>query len=182
MLEWVSTTSTSDGPLKPEFWFAIHRFLNSIRSRVDHRPPFASTRHIPKADRDLRNGEWTKKALKGTELSGKRIDLIEFGRIAQELGVLRARLAWNCMRMIHICPMRLLWSKNCQLHSDVEDVFRKCTHIAIHCNLTDETHHLVNEHTLSLMPGIGADGIVCGNHLVSCARGGIINEDDALKI
>ena len=55
--------------------------------------------------------------------------------------------------------------------------------IAPHCcyrNLTKETHHLVNSHTLSLMPNIGA-GIECGNHLVSCARGGIVNEDDVLE-
>ena len=31
------------------------------------------------------------------------------------------------------------------------------------------------------MPNVGADGIECGNHLVSCARGGIVNEDDALE-
>ncbi len=43
----------------------------------------ASTRHIPTADRDLRSGNWTKKALKGTELCGKRIGFIGFGRIAQ---------------------------------------------------------------------------------------------------
>ena len=36
----------------------------------------ASTRHIPTADRDLRSGKWTKKALKGTELSGKRIGFL----------------------------------------------------------------------------------------------------------
>ena len=53
--------------------------------------------------------------------------------------------------------------------------------ITIHCNLTDETHHLVNADTLALMPGIGADGTDCGNHLVSCARGGIVNETDALE-
>ena len=47
--------------------------------------------------------------------------------------------------------------------------------------MTDETHHLVNENTLSLMTGVGADGTVCGNHLVSCARGGIVNENDALE-
>ena len=34
----------------------------------------SSARHIPTADRDLRNGEWTKKTLKGTELSGKNIE------------------------------------------------------------------------------------------------------------
>ena len=26
------------------------------------------------------------------------------------------------------------------------------------------------------MPGIGADGVECGNHIVSCARGGIVDE------
>jgi phosphoglycerate dehydrogenase-like enzyme len=30
------------------------------------------------------------------------------------------------------------------------------------------------------MPSIGADGVACGNHLVSCARGGIVNEGDVL--
>lgn len=141
----------------------------------------ASTRHIPKADRDLRNGEWTKKALKGTELSGKRIGFIGFGRIAQGVGRVAGAIGMELHAYDPYLPNEVALEQNCQLHSDVEDVFRKCTHIAIHCNLTDETHHLVNEHTLSLMPGIGADGIVCGNHLVSCARGGIINEDDALK-
>lgn len=141
----------------------------------------ASTRHIPKADRDLRNGEWTKKALKGTELSGKRIGFIGFGRIAQGVGRVAGAIGMELHAYDPYLPNEVALEQNCQLHSDVEDVFRQCTHIAIHCNLTDETHHLVNEHTLSLMPGIGADGIVCGNHLVSCARGGIINEDDALK-
>jgi phosphoglycerate dehydrogenase-like enzyme len=31
------------------------------------------------------------------------------------------------------------------------------------------------------MPRVGADGIECGTHLVSCARGGIVNEDEVLK-
>ena len=129
----------------------------------------------------MRNGEWTKKALKGTELSGKRIGFIGFGRIAQGVGRVAGAIGMELHAYDPYLPNEVALEQNCQLHSDVEDVFRKCTHIAIHCNLTDETHHLVNEHTLSLMPGIGADGIACGNHLVSCARGGIINEDDALK-
>ena len=78
-------------------------------------------------------------------------------------------------------PIEVAVEQQCVLHEDVEDVFRNCTHIAVHCNLTEETHHLVNSHTLSLMPSIGADGIECGNHLVSCARGGIVNEDHVLE-
>ena len=141
----------------------------------------SSARHIPTADRDLRNGEWTKKTLKGTELSGKNIGFIGFGRIAQGVGKIAKSLGMNLHAYDPYLPSEIAIEQHCQLHENVEDVFRNCTHIAVHCNLTEETHHLVNSHSLSLMPNVGADGIECGNHLVSCARGGIVNEDDALE-
>ena len=43
----------------------------------------SSLRHVARADRGLRNNKWEKKQLKGTELSGKCLGLIGFGRIAQ---------------------------------------------------------------------------------------------------
>ena len=141
----------------------------------------ASTRHIPTADRDLRSGQWTKKSLKGTELSGKKIGFIGFGRIAQGVGHVARALGMELHAYDPYLPEKVASELNCQLHADVADVFRLCTHIAVHCNLTEETHHLVNTHTLSLMPGVGADGIACGNHLVSCARGGIVDQDAALQ-
>lgn len=141
----------------------------------------ASTRHIPTADRNLREGQWTKKSLKGTELSGKRIGFIGFGRIAQGVGRVARALGMELHAYDPYLPSEIAVEQMCELHENVEDVFRNCTHIAVHCNLTVETHHLINSNTLSLMPGMGADGIHCGNHLVSCARGGIVNEDDALQ-
>ena len=141
----------------------------------------ASARHIPKADRDLRSGNWSKKALKGTELSGKRIGFIGFGRIAQGVGRVAHAMGMEIHAFDPYLPTHIADEQNCVLHDDVNDLFHLCTHISIHCNLTDETHHLVNENTLALMTGIGADGTACGNHLVSCARGGIVNEQDALK-
>lgn len=141
----------------------------------------ASARYIPTADRDLRNGEWTKKSLKGSELFGKNIGFIGFGRIAQGVGHVAKSLGMNLHAYDPYLPIEIAVEQQCVLHEDVEDVFRNCTHIAVHCNLTEETHHLVNSHTLSLMPSIGADGIECGNHLVSCARGGIVNEDHVLE-
>ncbi len=141
----------------------------------------SSIRFIPTADRDLRSGEWTKKKLRGTELSGKRIGFIGFGRIAQGVGKVAKVMGMELHAYDPYLPINIAEEQHCILHDDVNDVFRNCTHIAVHCNLTDETHHLVNSHTLSLMPKVGADGIECGNHLVSCARGGIVNEDDTLK-
>lgn len=141
----------------------------------------ASIRFIPTADRNLRSGEWTKSSLRGSELSGKRIGFIGFGRIAQGVGKVAKALGMELHAYDPYLPAEIADEQQCKLHDDVEDVFRKCTHIAVHCNLTDETHHLVNSHTLSLMPRVGADGIECGTHLVSCARGGIVNEDEVLK-
>ena len=136
----------------------------------------ASTRHIATADRDLRQGNWTKKSLRGTELSGKRIGFIGFGRIAQGVGQVARAIGMELHAYDPYLPEEIARDQDCMLHSDVNDVFRKCTHISVHCNLTDETHHLVNAETLAMMPGVGADGTECGNHLVSCARGGVVDE------
>jgi len=141
----------------------------------------ASTRHIATADRDLRQGNWTKKSLRGTELSGKRIGFIGFGRIAQGVGRVAHALGMELHAFDPYLPAHVADAENCKIHADVEDVFRLCTHISVHCNLTDETHHLINRDTLGLMTGIGADGTDCGNHLVSCARGGVVDETAVLE-
>ena len=135
-----------------------------------------SVRHLATGDRDLREGAWTKKALKGSELAGKRLGFIGFGRIAQGVGRVAKAFGMELHGFDPYLPDSAWGQEDCTQHTDVEDVFRLCTHVAVHCNLTEETHHMVNAATLALMPGIGADGIACGNHLVSCARGGIVDE------
>ena len=105
----------------------------------------SSLRHIAKADRGLRAGLWEKKQMKGTELSGKCLGLIGFGRIAQSV----ARVAQTLGMEIHAydpyLPPKVAKSQGAYLHKKVDTLFQTCTHISIHCNLTDETHHLVNQ-------------------------------------
>jgi len=136
-----------------------------------------SCRHIARGDRGLRAGLWEKKSLKGTELSGKRIGFIGFGRIAQGVANVANALDMECHAYDPYLPEEIAKQFNCTLHDDVDSIFRLCTHITIHCNLTEETHHLVNIHRIDLMSGIGADGVRCGNHIVNCARGGIVDEN-----
>ena len=136
----------------------------------------ASTRHIATADRTLRNGEWAKKQLGGSEIGGKRLGLIGFGRIAR--GV--ASIATSFGMEVHAFdPFVDKAPEGVQLHDDVDDIFRYCTHISVHCNLNEQTRNLVNSERISMMPGIGLDGIECGNHIVSCARGGVVDESAA---
>jgi len=133
-------------------------------------------RHITTGDRTLRSSEWAKKSLRGTELSGKRLGLIGFGRIAQGVGKLARSLGMTLHTYDPYLSAEIAADQHCTLHDDIDEVFRLCTHISIHCNHSEETHHLVNSDRIQLMPHVGIDGVQCGNHLVNCARGGIVDE------
>ena len=140
----------------------------------------SSLRHVAKADRGLREGKWQKKQMKGTELSGKCLGLIGFGRIAQGVAKVAKTLGMEIHTYDPYLPPKVAKSQGAYLHKKVDSLFQACTHISIHCNLTEETHHLVNEKRMKMMPG-KQGGIACGNHIVNCARGGIIDEDALLS-
>lgn len=136
----------------------------------------ASVRHLPDADRSLRAGEWAKKRLTGTELGGKRLGFVGFGRIAQGVGEIAKALGMELWGYDPYLPPAVAEAAGCVLVDDVDELFRQCTHITIHAMLTDETRHLVGAERIALMPGVSPDGIPCGNHVVNCARGGIVDE------
>ena len=136
----------------------------------------ASTRHIVTADRRLRNGEWAKKQLRGSEIGGKRLGLIGFGRIARGVASIASSFG---MEVHAFDPFVNEAPVGVQLHDNVDEIFKSCTHISVHCDLNDQTRNLVNTERIYMMPGIGLDGIECGNHIVSCARGGVVDESAA---
>ena len=107
--------------------------------------------------------------------------LIGYGRIAQGVGNIAKAFGMDLHAYDPYVPKEIAKKNKCRLHNDVDSIFRICTHVSIHCNLTEETYHLVNSSRINLMPGIGDDGINCGNHLINCARGGIVDEEAALE-
>ena len=140
----------------------------------------SSIRHIPRANLGMRDGKWEKKEMKGTELSGKCLGLIGFGRIAQGVAAVASAMGMEIHTYDPYLPPKIAKSQGAYLHKKVDSLFKTCTHISIHCNLTDETHHLVNSKRMKMMPG-KRGAIKCGNHIVNCARGGIVDEDALLS-
>lgn len=140
----------------------------------------ASTRFVARADRTLRSGDWAKKNLRGSELGGKRLGLIGFGRIARGVAELAHGFGMEVNAFDPYVSAEQTDELDCLMHDDVDSLFRACTHISIHCNLSEDTHHLVNRERLAMMPDIGADGTACGSHIVNCARGGIVDESAVL--
>ena len=134
----------------------------------------SSCRKISTGDKKLRGGEWAKKELRGSELRGKNLGLLGYGRIARGVANIARSIGMN----IHAYDPYVKSDENgCVFHDSVESLFSSCTHISIHCFLSEETTHLVDYEMISLMPQKGDDGILCGNHIVNCARGGIIDEE-----
>lgn len=138
------------------------------------------TRFISKGDRFLRNGIWAKKDLRGSELSGKNLGLVGYGRISQSVGELATAFGMSIHAYDPFLPDELFGDT--KKHENIESLFSTCTHVSIHCNLTDETKNLVGKRLIDMMPLIGADGSNCGNYLVSLARGGIVNETEVLEL
>lgn len=139
----------------------------------------AQARQITRADRTLRDGKWLKNELVGHELAGKNLGFIGFGRIGQALGRVALALGMNIHVYDPFLPDSVLANFNATRHATVQDVFRACTHITIHAFLSPQTRHMVNTEMIGLMPGVAPDGTKCGNHIVNCGRGGIIDEEAA---
>lgn len=142
---------------------------------------FACTRDLCLADRSLREGKWIKSDLSGAELSKKRIGFLGFGRIGQKLGELCSLLGMELHAFDPYVPDDVFARMKCTRHLSPDSLFKACTHISIHCNVTDETRNMVNAKMIAMMPQVSADGTKCGNFIVNCARGAIVNEKDALE-
>ena len=139
-------------------------------------------RMISRADRDLRGNKWTKGLLRGSELSGKNLGLVGYGRIARNVANISRTFGMN----VHTYDPLLLRNKidddNITIHDSIESLFTNCTHISIHCAKNDSTENIVNGDLIMLMPDKSPDGVLCGRHIVNCSRGGIMVEKDVYTL
>jgi D-3-phosphoglycerate dehydrogenase len=130
---------------------------------------FSLARFIGISNVTMRNGEWNKKAYKGTEIAGKTLGLIGFGRIAQETA--KRALALG-MKVIY------------NTRSGAKDVMPECIYVEEKTLL--ETSDYISLH----IPFIKANGPTLakrefemmkdGVFIINCARGGVVKESDLI--
>ena len=125
-------------------------------------------RNLSKSDKTMKNGEWEKKTLKGTELCDKTLGLIGSGRIGTEVG--KMAIAFG-MKVIVYDPY--LSKETAEKHSfelaDLDSLLKNSDFISIHTPLTDETKKMIDEKEFKKMKNTA--------FIVNCARGGIIDEN-----
>ena len=127
----------------------------------------ALTRKVCRANESIRNEEWNRSAFQGTELYGKTLGIIGFGRIGKEVAK-RAR-AFQ-MNVITCDP--LLTEEEAELRGvtrcERAEILRTADIITLHLPATPETKNLLNAETLqTTKPGV---------MIINAARGPLIDE------
>jgi len=132
-------------------------------------------RHLPEADRSVKEGKWEKKKLEGRELFGKTLGLVGSGRIGAE--VAKRAQAFGMRVIAHDPYLSRPTAEAFGIRLVEKDaVFREADVVSIHASLTPETRGMVGETEFALMKR--------GTILVNCARGEIVQEAalaDALR-
>jgi D-3-phosphoglycerate dehydrogenase len=127
----------------------------------------ALAREIPRADAGMKQGDWLKKELAGTELFGKTLGIIGMGRIGAEVGKRAAAFGMIVLGYDPLIPSEEITRRGAQPVS-LDDLYARADYISLHMPLTDETRSMVGEKAFGRMKR--------GVRIVCAARGGIIDE------
>jgi len=126
-------------------------------------------REIPRADREIRNGNWIKKELMGSELKGKYLGIVGLGNIGKRLGRLARALNMNIIGY-DVTPIDDEFSKEVGLmKADLDTLLSSADFVSFHVPLLDSTRHMINAEKLKLMKNTA--------RIINTARGGVIDEE-----
>ena len=128
-------------------------------------------RHIPRADRSLRGGEWRRRDFMGAELRGRTLGLVGFGPIGSEMA--RRALAFEMNVVAHdpFVPVERVRALGAE-PVEIDRLYDESDFISVHTPLTASTRGMIAREQFAAMK----DGV----RLVNAARGGIIDENDLL--
>lgn len=133
---------------------------------------FSLAREIPRADAGMKNGEWLKKGLIGTELNKKSLGIIGYGRIGSAVGNIAASAGMRINAFD-----QFLTSETTQVNGGelmpFDEVIKKSDFLTIHTPVTEKTRNLINDKAILNMKN--------GVFIICTARGGIIDENALLE-
>ena len=126
-------------------------------------------RQTARGDRAIRNGQWLKNELKGTELRGKYLGIIGLGNIGKRLGRLARALNMNIIGY-DVIPIDEEFAKEVGLmKADLDTLLQSSDYVSIHVPLLDSTYHLINAQKISTMKKTAK--------IINTSRGGVVDED-----
>ena len=108
------------------------------------------------------NNEWSYWKTELTELYGKTLGIIGYGRIGKAVGDIATAFGMNILTSSS--------NKNDEVNISLDLLLAKSDIISLHCPLTPETKEIINKDNIKKMK----DGAV----IINTSRGGLVNEHD----
>jgi glyoxylate reductase len=136
----------------------------------------SAARRIVEADGFVRADRfkgWEPMLLLGSDIHGKTLGIIGFGRIGR--AVAQRAHGFN-MRVLYYEPERLspdVEKAHRAEYSDLDDLLKRSDFICVHTPLTESTYHLIGAQELSLMKKTA--------FLINTSRGPVIDEKALVK-
>ena len=111
----------------------------------------------------MRDGLWLKKELSGSELSGKKVGIIGYGKIGKKVA-----------KLLTAFGTKVDYFSRTDKTNSLKYIFKNSDIITLHLPLTNETKNLVDNKLLSLMKPAG--------FLINTSRGGVVEEKTLFKM
>lgn len=129
----------------------------------------ALARQIPQAHESVKAGEWTSgRRFQGTELSGKVLGLVGFGRVGRDVAARAASFGMKVMAYDPFVDEAEALAAGV-LMMDLDDLLGRADFVSLHAPLTEATKRLIGAQEVQKMK--------VGVFLVNTARGALIDED-----
>ncbi len=128
------------------------------------------SRFINTANVTMLQGKWEKKKYKGTEIYGKTLGLIGFGRIAREVAKRANALGMNVIYYDIAGKCKEYEEFKC---CTLDYLLNNSDFISVHIPFNKDRGALLKEEEFNKMK----DGV----YIINCARGGVIEEEALLK-
>lgn len=127
----------------------------------------AMVRKLCLANASIRRGEWDRSSFMGSELFGKTLGIIGFGRIGQEVAKRARAFEMNVLAYSRSITPEKAGAAGAQA-SSLEEILTSSDIITVHTPATPETKGLLGEENLrKTKPGV---------MIINAARGGIVDE------
>jgi glycerate dehydrogenase len=121
-----------------------------------------------KKGRWAKNKDWTFWDYPLTELAGKTMGIIGFGRIGQKTGQIARAFGMEVLANNPSKSQEKL--DQGYKYVDLDEIFKKSDVICLHCNLTEENKGIINKENIKKMERKPI--------LINNSRGGLVKEDD----
>ena len=130
----------------------------------------ALCRNIPAAHATLISGAWERSRFAGTELYGKTLGVVGFGRIGQLVANRALGLEMKVVAYDKFVARERFRELGVEGVEDSEEIYRRADFITVHLPKTPETVNWIDAAAIERM----RDGV----RIVNCARGELIDLDD----